>query len=236
MSGESDATKASQLLLRRVNPNLRADGVWGRSTQSAYTAAGGSIKSVVDTILESYDLSGATMFKGDDAVVHIESLVLRSDAVAYIRQVAETTGLRQYADSFERMLDLENPAVKKEGKVYFDPLIRNSIGYRGLAQADPNGRFWADARTVDPMLEDFEVGWSDWKQSCRAIVAYQKLYIPIVAGNVPNLIVTGDVMYLIHNQGPTGAARILRGKSKGAYEQQSVAARAIIDANFGRFA
>lgn len=228
-----DAVRAAQLVLRQTNPRLSADGGWGRLTQAAYDASSQRVRNGVDGVLSSFDLDVSDVYEEMSVSVSAADLITVEQASTYIRAVAEEFGLGRFADAFVRLLELENPLVS--GKFY-DPKARNRAGYAGLAQADPRGRFWAEAQEVDPLLGDFTSSWSDWKQSIRAIVAYQKRYLPILQASFPSKVLDGDTMYLIHNQGPTGARRILEGETKGQYANQSVSARKLIDANFGRFA
>lgn len=245
MDDPTYATRIAQTALQATNPRLRVDGRWGDYTDQAYRGSDPATQGLVDSITSSLGTSVASLRstrqqqKEQFEMGNQQGLIAVLDANTLIRRYADQAGLGDQGESFERLLALENPVVRVDGSDFYDPAKKNSLGYRGLAQADPAGRFWADATKQDPTIGSFITSWSNPDDACKAIVAYQALYLPRLKQRIPRLTVTSEVMYLIHNQGPGAAYNVLTGKysrHSDGYSNQSILARGIIDRNLSAYA
>jgi len=134
-----------------------------------------------------------------------------------------------------KKLKLEAARTKQNGVTMYDTLAVNSDGYSGLYQFDDNGDSWREAaKIIDLPAFNGPKGWRDPFYNTLAAGAYAVAN----ANQLRRLGYRGpftyNVLYLAHNQGATGAYRILTGEQRLAGTQSSaamkVANQAILDA------
>lgn len=107
----------------------------------------------------------------------------------------------------------ESEGVMYEGQIYLNPNVINFLGYRGLFQFDKKGDAWAVANaTCGQSLPPFAEGWNNVEASVKAAMYYARHNF----ATFRNLTgykgeATSELIYLCHNQGASGAAKIVNG-------------------------
>lgn len=125
-----------------------------------------------------------------------------------------------------RKLNVEAAKTKINQTVYYDTEAINSSGYRGLYQFDKSGNAWADASKIIALPEfGGPNGWINPFYNTLAAGAYAIFNSRVLRTEGYKGPITLNTLYLAHNQGAAGAARILTGKRGLAGLQSSEAVK-----------
>lgn len=163
-------------------------------------------------------------------ITKAEALQLINEAVRILNNPIVTV------DLLAMKLDLEAAKVSQGGVVYYNTQAINRLGYRGLFQFSADGASWEQASKVIE-LPSFEGpnGWRNAFYNTLAAGAYAISNANELRRKGYRGPMTYNILYLAHNQGPTGAYKILSGQKKLAGLQSAEAIKvsklALIDAN-----
>lgn len=140
---------------------------------------------------------------------------LLTDVVKAASEVSALTGVAPSIVSYIAMRETE--AVEFGGQIYLNPQTVNHLGYKGLFQFDKRGDAWATARNsrFGRGLPPFEQGWNDPGVSAKAASALAAVYFETFRRLTKYTgAMTPQLAYLCHNQGPGGAAKIVKGNAE----------------------
>lgn len=245
----SVATKAAQTLMRDgFKLDVLPTGHWGSYSQRLYASLTSVQKQQVNKVISAYnaDLSVMVAIASQASSLTKASLpagqslasselvgsvgglppgyVWEIDLFKIIAQVSAKTGIE--VSVLKRFLVLECPRRVINGKGSYNAAIRNSGGYSGLFQFDKKGAAWSVAsKFVD--LGPFETSWMKAEQNTLAAAGYILANTKTIRGLGYKGIISGSISYLMHNQGASGAWKLLKGgvlsNKQSALAQQVVA-------------
>lgn len=227
------ASTAVQVILRKVNPDLKIDGKFGHFTREVYDRAPIGVRAEVTQLLTELGTSVESLsqhfVKTRDVrkAANSHNFVPASDAFTGVRRFATMFGAPQIADQIVGFLEIEAVKKKVDGVDCFDA---NSISpngrYRGLFQMGEAA--WADAQRFLGSKYDlggFSERWSDPERNIAAAVAYAIINAKgLMARGYP---VTPNTLYGAHNQGLGGFTSYIK-KGVVMYPKQSKVALAVL--------
>lgn len=233
------ASVVAQAMVSLYRPSLQADGKWGSYSQAQYDSL-----SVTEKLRVRAALSAAFPGVSTDDLLAFRRLQKASAPRAETAQ-ADTSGwvslealgpiidrvTRETGASRNLLVDFLNLEARKRvvgGVTFYDPNAVNSLGYRGLGQFDAKGEAWARAAKF-VKIGPFAESWRDPYQNLLATAGYIKANTLAIRSFGYTGPITGNIAYLMHNQGAKGAYSILTGE-RGVTGGQSKAAIAIVAA------
>lgn len=190
-----DSVRMAQAVLQKmISPGLIVDGRWGGFTQKVYSSAPVSVRLAVDGILA---LSGTNPQKLLEATRVAERSETRGDYDSLIEKEASSAGVS--SSIMRRMLEIENPRR--------DP---NAVSKNGSS----HGLFQIQKKTWEGVLRNNGLKEPQWS-SVYDPAANAKIACLLTKENI-DLIrrygytgeIDGRILYLVHQQGPTGAMEI----------------------------
>lgn len=199
------AAMAAQGVLAASNRSLAIDGKWGHYTQLAFERADASVRSRVDAVLGALGTSvgeltavRANQRVVEDSIVSLEGKewIPETEAKAYVRRVATQLGIAEYSPALEQFIDFEAVSKTISGLKFYKVTSQNGSS-KGLFQMQPAA--WKDAQKVKNDLPGYDRGVFVAEHNIAAGVAYAKRSVDaLVRKGKP---VTGENLYLAHNQG-----------------------------------
>lgn len=237
------------MILKSVTPGLRTDGYWGTFTNNAYANAPVSVQMKVDAVLTAHGLTAKSLYERSrrlklsrdkayiagkaEARAERGQITANSDEIRkqtstdgwisvagmddVIRRVSSASGVSTAV--LQQFLELEQGAPKARG---YNAKIVNSLGYRGLFQFDRKGEAWAVASRIIA-LPPFNPNWQDPYYNTLAAAAYLLANTKTIRRLGYKGPVTGNIAYLMHNQGAVGAFKIISGQGATAGTQSGAA-------------
>lgn len=249
----ADVIRNAQVILKRSKPDLKTDGYWGTFTNDAYANAPASDRMRVDAVLQAHGVSATFLFarsrrlklsrdesyilgkaearaeRGQITMnanesaksVSSDGWISVADMAGVLSRVSSATGIQ--TSVLQTFLELEQGAPKAKG---YNAQIVNSLGYSGLFQFDRKGEAWAVASRIIA-LPPFNPNWKDPYYNTLAAAAYLLANTKTIRRLGYKGPVTGNIAYLMHNQGAGGAYKIISGQGVTAGKQSGAANKVI---------
>lgn len=220
-----DGAIAAQAVIRaRLGRGLRVDGVWGPQSQAAFQRLDEASRSTVTDMLGEMGVSLSNGSRPPPAWIS------RSALEPIVRDVAKETSINP--SYFWFLLDYEPLKRFIGGEIHYD-VTSVSSSYRGLAQMGLLA--WTDAsnelmaRTGRDDLGSWESKWSDPRQSLRAAGWYAVANTKRLRQAGYSGVVTNDLLYAMHNQGPSFVESVRTGGKGRWFSQQSTKAKRTLE-------
>jgi len=233
-----EATKFAQTQLKSSGKALVVDGFWGPRTDTVFVSAPQALQDLVvatavrNGFRDEEQLRGKYFGSAETNVgIGPSSRWISSSAMAMV--ISRVSGVTSVgADVLRSFLELEAAKKMFGGEMHYDKEAINAGGYRGLYQFDSRGNAWKDASRFVSDLPAFEPAWKDAYYNTLAAAGYVKFNTSVVRTRGYKGAITGNVAYLMHNQGAVGALRVLQGQTivgSQSANAMKVASAAVMD-------